>query len=39
MKSMDFMNVSVERAVDVIKKHQQEFNNIRENGSQLSYKR
>ena len=37
MKSMDFMNVSVERAVDVIKKHQQEFNNIRENGSQLSY--
>ena len=37
MKSLDFMNVSIERAVDAIKKHQQEFDNIRANGSQLSY--
>ncbi len=36
MKSTDFTNASIEKAVEAIKKHQEEFNAIHANASQLS---
>ena len=36
MKSMDFTKASVEKAVEAIKKHGEEFDAIRKEGSNLS---